>query len=37
LPQRQDHALVVSALQDYLQLSGEDLALDPPEKMAKNS
>jgi uncharacterized protein (UPF0303 family) len=28
LPQREDHALVVSVLQDYLQLSGEDLALD---------
>jgi uncharacterized protein (UPF0303 family) len=32
LPQREDHALVVSVLQDYLQLSGEDLALDPPTK-----
>ena len=28
LPQREDHALVVSVLQDYLQLTGEDLALD---------
>ncbi len=32
LPQREDHALVVSVLQDYLQVSGEDLALDPPRK-----
>jgi uncharacterized protein (UPF0303 family) len=30
LPQREDHSLVVSVLQDYLQLTGEDLALDPP-------
>jgi uncharacterized protein (UPF0303 family) len=30
LPQREDHALVVSVLQDYLQLTGEDPALDPP-------
>ena len=29
LPQREDHALVVSVLQDYLHLSGENLALDP--------
>ncbi len=36
LPQREDHALVVSALQDYLQLSGEDLALDPPERTTKD-
>lgn len=28
LPQRDDHNLVVSVLQDYLQLTGEDLALD---------
>jgi uncharacterized protein (UPF0303 family) len=28
LPQRDDHALVVSVLQDYLQLTDEDLALD---------
>lgn len=28
LPQREDHALVVSVLQEYLQLTGEDLALD---------
>jgi uncharacterized protein (UPF0303 family) len=28
LPQREDHALVVSVLQDYLHLNGEDLALD---------
>ena len=30
LPQREDHALVVSVLQDYLHLGGEDLALDGP-------
>jgi uncharacterized protein (UPF0303 family) len=30
LPQREDHGLVVSVLQDYLQLAGEDLALDAP-------
>ncbi len=30
LPQREDHALVVSVLQDYLHLDGEDLALDAP-------
>ena len=30
LPQRDDHNLVVSVLQDYLQLTGEDLALDSP-------
>jgi len=30
LPQREDHALVVSVLQDYLHLVGEDLALDAP-------
>jgi uncharacterized protein (UPF0303 family) len=28
LPQREDHALVVSVLQDYLHLGAEDLALD---------
>jgi uncharacterized protein (UPF0303 family) len=28
LPQRDDHALVVSVLQDYLHLAGEDLALE---------
>jgi len=28
LPQRDDHALVVSVLQEYLQLTYEDLALD---------
>jgi len=28
LPQREDHALVVSVLQDYLHLTGEDLALE---------
>jgi uncharacterized protein (UPF0303 family) len=31
LPQRADHALVVSVLQDYLHLQAEDLALDPHE------
>jgi uncharacterized protein (UPF0303 family) len=30
LPQRDDHALVVSVLQNYLLLAGEDLALDAP-------
>jgi uncharacterized protein (UPF0303 family) len=30
LPQRDDHMLVVSVLQEYLRLTGEDLALDPP-------
>ncbi|MFZ0521854.1 MAG: heme-degrading domain-containing protein [Candidatus Acidiferrales bacterium] len=30
LPQRDDHNLVVAVLQDYLQLTGEDLALDSP-------
>lgn len=29
LPQREDHNLVVSVLQDYLGLAGQDLALDP--------
>jgi uncharacterized protein (UPF0303 family) len=28
LPQREDHMLVVSVLQEYLKLSDEDLALD---------
>jgi uncharacterized protein (UPF0303 family) len=28
LPQREDHALVVSVLREYLHLTGEDLALD---------
>ena len=28
LPQREDHALVVSVLQEYLHLTGEDLGLD---------
>lgn len=28
LPQREDHALLVSVLQDYLHLAGENLALD---------
>jgi uncharacterized protein (UPF0303 family) len=30
LPQRDDHMLVVSVLQDYLHLTSEDLALDAP-------
>jgi uncharacterized protein (UPF0303 family) len=30
LPQREDHMLIVSVLQDYLQLTGEDLALEFP-------
>lgn len=30
LPQRDDHNLVVSVLQDYLQMASEDLALDSP-------
>jgi uncharacterized protein (UPF0303 family) len=30
LPQRDDHSLVISALQDYLQLTNEDLSLYPP-------
>ena len=30
LPQRDDHSLVVSVLQDYLHETNEDLALDPP-------
>lgn len=29
LPQREDHALVVEVLQDYLHLENEDVALDP--------
>jgi len=32
LPQREDHELVVSVLQQYLQLADEDLALDPPDE-----
>jgi uncharacterized protein (UPF0303 family) len=28
LPQREDHALVIGVLQEYLGLAGEDLALD---------
>jgi uncharacterized protein (UPF0303 family) len=32
LPQRDDHMLVVSVIQDHLQLAGESLALDPPAK-----
>jgi uncharacterized protein (UPF0303 family) len=32
LPQRDDHSLVVSVLQEYLQLTGENLALDPSDK-----
>ena len=30
LPQREDHALVIGVLQEYLGLAGEDLALDAP-------
>lgn len=30
LPQREDHEMVVSVLQEYLKLTGEDLALDAP-------
>jgi len=30
LPQREDHALVICVLQEYLGLGGEDLALDAP-------
>jgi uncharacterized protein (UPF0303 family) len=30
LPQREDHSLLVSVLQEYLQLSGENLALETP-------
>jgi uncharacterized protein (UPF0303 family) len=30
LPQREDHSLVVSVLQEYLQLPSENLALDSP-------
>ena len=30
LPQREDHELVVSVLQDYLHLADQDLALDAP-------
>ncbi len=29
LPGREDHGLIVSVLQDYLHLQGEDLALEP--------
>jgi len=29
LPGREDHGLIVSVLQDFLQLQGEDLALEP--------
>jgi uncharacterized protein (UPF0303 family) len=32
LPQREDHALVVSVLQEHLQLTSENLALDPPDE-----
>jgi uncharacterized protein (UPF0303 family) len=31
LPQREDHSLIVSELQDYLKLTNEDLALEPNE------
>jgi len=30
LPQREDHSLVVSVVQEYLELTGENLALDSP-------
>jgi uncharacterized protein (UPF0303 family) len=30
LPQRDDHMLVVAVLQDYLRVTGENLAFDPP-------
>jgi uncharacterized protein (UPF0303 family) len=29
LPGREDHGLIVSVLRDFLQLRGEDLALEP--------
>jgi uncharacterized protein (UPF0303 family) len=29
LPGREDHGLIVSVLRDFLQLQGEDLALEP--------
>jgi len=32
LPQREDHSLVVSIVQEYLGLTGENLALDSPDK-----
>lgn len=32
LPQREDHSLVVSVLQEYLQRTSENLALDSPAK-----
>ena len=32
LPQREDHSLIVSVLQQHLQLAGEDLALAPDDK-----
>jgi uncharacterized protein (UPF0303 family) len=32
LPQREDHSLVVSVVQEYLELTGENLALGPPDK-----
>ena len=31
LPQREDHSLVVSVLEEYLERKGENLALDPPD------
>src|SRR5215510_4400964 len=31
LPQREDHSIVVSVLQEYLHLSSENLTLDPPD------
>jgi len=32
LPQREDHSLVVSVLQEYLELTNENLALDSPDE-----
>jgi uncharacterized protein (UPF0303 family) len=32
LPQREDHSLVVSVLQEYLELTTENLSLDSPDK-----
>jgi uncharacterized protein (UPF0303 family) len=31
LPQREDHSLVVAVLQEYLQLTGEELGLEAPD------
>ena len=32
LPQREDHSLVVSVLEEYLERQGENLSLDPPDR-----